>query len=704
MDILTPIMTSTLRFVFAFWLAGFALFAWSAHGDVVAITDPATDLRFGTAVLNGTVTNGDALAAFTSYEVRFEVGTAANAYDFHTTGLVHFDVPLHSPGGPVHFGFLLGPAYSFNKYPLTPNTTYHYRFSVVNLQPGGLSVVGDDQVFTTLAAPTLATLAATNVGASSATLHGEVSGPQITAPGQFEYSFVCKSASNNSFGVTIGGVADPAGFTPGGTLPISVVAGPTFFPQFTTIRYALRVADPETGVHVDGDPQEFTTDGNTPPLAPDGYGVIESSESSVAIHTPISDPDVYEFGAVSITAVSDPAHGTVQIDPGGQFVVYTKGLDFTDSDTFTYTVKDLYGASTTGNVFIGTPDTFYLAAAGTYATNLFRDSDGLPAGSLRVTVDSTGAFTGSLDFFDASFPFTGAFQHVPNTGDTGIFVQFNVARTGLPPFEFHLGVDYRNGFPTLVCLIINQNVEYDTVPQPALLPRGRPVFEAGRYAAVLPAVNNAALPQGNGFATIVVKPNGSIRFVGKTGDGTAFAQGSRMRRDRSVLINTKLGRGKQDRMTGGVTFATKADTDFTGQFNWYRPQRATGAYSGGFNYGLNALGARFEAPRKGEEILPFSDPAHPALQFALLNHAGASLVSGSVAVTRNGSTVTTLPGGERLKISVNRHTGVFTGSLSTAANRKHPRKFSGVIVQKQKRGAGVGGQSGEDGRVEFVAQ
>jgi hypothetical protein len=281
---------------------------------------------------------------------------------------------------------------------------------------------------------------------------------------------------------------------------------------------------------------------------------------------------------------------------------------------------------------------------------------------------------------------------------------FDLPRHGLPPFEFHFGLNVQDGLPALEGFMINLGSGYSVVAQTALLPQGSLIPEAGGYTAILPAVADSALPQGHGFSRIVVKHNGSVKFAGKTGDGTPFTRGTRMRRDRSVLISAKLGRGNQDRLTGGVRFATAAETDCTGGFNWYRPQHPTGPYNGGFNYALNALGATFAAPPKGGAIFQFSDPVHPAVEFDLFDHAGAPLVASNVAVAQNGSTVTTYPSGEQLKINVDRHTGVFTGSLSTADDRKHPRKFSGVIVQKQQRGAGVGGKSGEDGRVEFVAQ
>lgn len=59
---------------------------------------------------------------------------------------------------------------------------------------------------------------------------------------------------------------------------------------------------------------------------------------------------------LSIVSVSDPGHGTVMIN-GDNTLSYTPANDFTGTDTFTYTIKDSRGATSTAQVSIQVTDT-----------------------------------------------------------------------------------------------------------------------------------------------------------------------------------------------------------------------------------------------------------------------------------------------------------------------------------------------------------
>jgi len=85
---------------------------------------------------------------------------------------------------------------------------------------------------------------------------------------------------------------------------------------------------------------------------------------------------------ITITAVGAAGHGTVTIHPDGEWVVYTPTTGYTGSDTFTYTITDADGHTSTGRVTV---------TVGSAACSIAADDDdygkikkGNPATSLNV--------------------------------------------------------------------------------------------------------------------------------------------------------------------------------------------------------------------------------------------------------------------------------------------------------------------------------
>ena len=89
--------------------------------------------------------------------------------------------------------------------------------------------------------------------------------------------------------------------------------------------------------------------GEDPPVAvPDTLTVAEDSADTVAVILNDSDPDDDDL---TVLAVSDPAHGTVRLNPDGS-VTYTPDPGYQGGDTFTYTVTDGNGGTATTTVTV----------------------------------------------------------------------------------------------------------------------------------------------------------------------------------------------------------------------------------------------------------------------------------------------------------------------------------------------------------------
>jgi hypothetical protein len=77
-------------------------------------------------------------------------------------------------------------------------------------------------------------------------------------------------------------------------------------------------------------------DQNESPLAKDDSATVIAGQS-VEIDVLANDSDA-DGDSLSITSVTDPAHGTV--NNGGDKITYTANSDYNGTDTFTYTISD----------------------------------------------------------------------------------------------------------------------------------------------------------------------------------------------------------------------------------------------------------------------------------------------------------------------------------------------------------------------------
>jgi outer membrane protein OmpA-like peptidoglycan-associated protein len=90
-------------------------------------------------------------------------------------------------------------------------------------------------------------------------------------------------------------------------------------------------------------------DGNTPPVAVDDAISINQDSGPVVIDVLANDSDV-DGDPLIITAVTQPANGSVVID--GNNVIYTPASGFVGTDTFIYTIEDGNGGSDTATVTV----------------------------------------------------------------------------------------------------------------------------------------------------------------------------------------------------------------------------------------------------------------------------------------------------------------------------------------------------------------
>jgi CSLREA domain-containing protein len=138
---------------------------------------------------------------------------------------------------------------------------------------------------------------------------------------------------------------------------------------------------------------------NDAPDALNDTAVIDE-DKAVLIDVRANDADV-ESDALSISGVTDPAHGTAVVDNGK--INYTPAKDYNGSDSFTYTVSDGHGGTDTATVNVtvnpvNDAPTVAVAAGGACGTNdrsgtinlTVNDPDGqTQTGSLKLSATDT---------------------------------------------------------------------------------------------------------------------------------------------------------------------------------------------------------------------------------------------------------------------------------------------------------------------------
>jgi hypothetical protein len=213
-------------------------------------TNPATNVGTTSVILNGMV-NPNGLSTV----VKFEYGTTTS----YGSGVTATQSPVTGTNAVSVSAMLTS---------LAPNTTYHYR--VVGTNNEG-TTYGANQTFTTgiNPLPIVTTIAATNVGTTSATLNGMVNPNGLSTTVKFQYG------TTTSYGNEV--AAAPSPLT--GTSIVAVSATLTGLTPNTTHHY--RVVGTNSAGTTHGENQTFTTLGITPTVTTNTATNVSSTSATL---------------------------------------------------------------------------------------------------------------------------------------------------------------------------------------------------------------------------------------------------------------------------------------------------------------------------------------------------------------------------------------------------------------------------------------
>jgi uncharacterized repeat protein (TIGR03803 family) len=218
---------------------------------------------------------------------------------------------------------------------------------------------------------------------------------------------------------------------------------------------------------------------------------------------------------------------------------------------------------------------------------------------------------------------------------------------------------------------------------------------AGTYTLVIPGVTNPAEgPYGKSYGTVTVSSSGAISFAGSLADGTPVSRTSTISQDGTWPFYLPLYNGKgsfyswnsfpNDVTNGTITFSTNGswiNETNSSKTAMYRPgfTNQQAALTGGRYVPANGLPGDLTVTLKGGN-LPF-------------------VITNSVTITSSDTVVTnSVDDTNKLKLTINKTTGVISGTFVNPSNPKQTIKVNGVILQGQTNAQGyfVGtNQSGE---------
>lgn len=303
----------------------------------------------------------------------------------------------------------------------------------------------------------------------------------------------------------------------------------------------------------------------------------------------------------------------------------------------------------------------------------------LNTGLLTLAVASNGAFSGTLRLGGATYKLNGTF-------DANGAAMLNLTRKK-PPGTLTLDLQLDLDGPAQITGTLS-GAETATLVA-VLTPFGKkspaPGGLAGAYTALFePTQIGAAIPKGDGFATVNVSAAGAVKVAGALADGAKISLGTVLAGDGTFTLFAGLYKNAGF-LAGTVTFAADPGvSDFTGAPDWLKPAA--------FTTKLALLGSRYTAPSKGARALDFAN-ASPNAQF----HAEAGNLAAPLdkLITLETTNKFTIPAGpEKLKLKLTLPAGLLGGSFLDSG---HSRKLSGVVFQAQNLGAGFFPGTSESG-------
>jgi hypothetical protein len=397
-------------------------------------------------------------------------------------------------------------------------------------------------------------------------------------------------------------------------------------------------------------------------------GVYASVPATLTVT--VSGSGVVTAGYAGVTTEQQGATVAINAYPraGSIFTGWT-GSIVSSSSAITFTAEP--GISLQAN-FEPSP---FIPLAGPYYGVLSTGTASTQGGMVRLALTSGGIFTGRVVIGSAAYVFHGT---LAASGATTV----NIPVAGQAPILLSLQADLTGGSGQITGTLTDGAQDYGfTVSQASdtIAP------QAGHYTLVLapdPNTTGTSTPQGNGFATMIVYPNGVTSVTGALADGTPYAAVGHVANDGSLAIYcAPSGSAAGSYLTGLLTFNSTDVSDVAGVLSWYKAPSGSAFYPAGFTTSLPCVGSRYTPPASTSGLQPMDVTAGAATAELGAGNLQQTL-DVPLFITKSDRATMITPGAPNLSLAINSTNGVVAGNFQMpAANQNSPVR--GVVLQKQ---------------------
>lgn len=350
----------------------------------------------------------------------------------------------------------------------------------------------------------------------------------------------------------------------------------------------------------------------------------------------------------------------------------------------------------------------FVRHAGTYS-GLFYESEGIrheSAGYVTFKVTPKLGYSGKLHLNGDSISFSGKFQIDGTTGEKLV----SRVKRGKSELTLNLAIDFAGATDTASGTLSDganwvSQIHADRIvwaPEQELA-----TSFTNRYTLLLPGFDNDEDgPAGYSYATITVNELGKVKVSGAMADQHKISQSTYVSkngawpffaslytaRDQVVTNATKVVTNKEwhGSTMGWLTFLPNTNAGTTnlapqGEVSWIKTYWTNSYWTNGFTNQVEAFSSRHLPPLKNQETAAYD------FTDALLVLSGGDLTepfTNSIFLKTNTSFQVIKPAVNELKASLNKNSGLISGSFRHPANTNTTTKWAGVMLQDYNYGAG----------------
>ncbi|MCW0217596.1 MAG: immunoglobulin domain-containing protein, partial [Prosthecobacter sp.] len=389
----------------------------------------------------------------------------------------------------------------------------------------------------------------------------------------------------------------------------------------------------------------------------------------------------------------------------------TKSGDF----SVTMTAKNTLGSTTTiGSLLIKAyPDSL----SGVYVGLVERSTEinGSLGGRVDLTVTTTGSYSGTLTLGATKYKLKGIIEvnaETPDAEEVPTVLSLIVPRKGDPvPLQVDIVLTLNESEDRYLTGSVSDGVNTAAMEGYRYKWNVKTGPSATAYAqyytfrtelAESELIGDSTVPQGSGYGTFTLKPDGKVKIVGSTGDGQKLTLASYLGPVGEILVYQTVYTPVKGSIGGSLEITAAAqpeDNTLTGELSVIRPANAKSrAYKEGFGpLELDAFGAAY-TPDTTTVALDLTAGSSANLLFTEAGLTSelveTSLADVTVTINAKDKTVITSPSPSPTLTkfsSLKSKTGLFAGTFTLSDENpisakppilKRKSKFQGVIVKE----------------------